>query len=383
MKRLLLLILIMMIITSFSAFSFGETQERYIVTLFEPLNSHVIDILNAHNAKVLQKFNVINGFVIQSNPYGLKNILKSLNIKNIEIDQEVSIEVKPNRPGKPPKDETPPDQTIEWGIDAINADDVWENYSGAGVRIAIVDTGIDLSHQDLIVQDGINFVRSAKTYNDDNGHGTHVAGIVAALNNEIGVVGVAPDSEIYAVKVLNKRGIGYLSDVVLGIEWSINNNMDIINMSLSSNSPSPALESILDIANTNGIITVAAAGNDASEINYPAAYENTICVGAIDIDSNIAYFSSFGSQMDVAAPGVNVFSTYKKNTYKSLSGTSMSAPHITGLAALYLQNNSSGNLNTFRDFLIDSSTDLSPEGWDVYSGYGLPDANALIEWYDL
>lgn len=379
MKRLLLFILILMIITSFSAFSFGETQERYIVTLSEPLNSHVIDILSAHNAKVLHKFNVINGFVIQANPYGLKGILKSLNIKSIEIDQEVSIEVKPVRPGKPPKDETPPDQTIEWGIDAINADEVWGSYSGTGVKIAIIDTGIDLSHQDLAVQGGANFVRSAKTYNDDNGHGTHVAGIVAALNNEIGVVGVAYNSNLYAVKVLNKRGVGYLSDVIRGIEWSIEKNMNIINMSLSSNSPSLALENILDAANANGIITVAAAGNDASEINYPAAYENTICVGAIDIDSNIAYFSSYGLQMDVAAPGVSVFSTYKSNTYKSLSGTSMSAPHIAGLAALYLQKNPLGDLYDFRDFLIDSSTDLGNPGHDVYYGYGLPDANALIE----
>jgi len=380
MKRLLSLILILIVVTSSIGFSLSDSQERYIVTLSEPINDHVMEVLRANNANVLAKFNIINGFVIQSNPAGLRNALKSLNVKSIEIDQVVSILGKPTNPGKPPKEEdTSPAQTIEWGIDTINADDVWGTYTGAGIKIAVIDTGIDLSHDDLFVSGGVNIIRSVQSYNDDNGHGTHVAGIISALNNEIGVVGVAPSAEIYAVKVLDRKGSGYLSNVILGIEWSIDNGMDIINMSLGTNLYSQSLDDALDVANYSGIITVAAAGNDASDIDYPGAYANTICVGAIDIELDIAYFSSFGPEMDVIAPGVNIYSTYKGDTYKSLSGTSMATPHIAGLAALYLQNNSSGNLDSFRSFLEGSSTDLGETDFDFFYGHGLPDANLLIE----
>lgn len=379
MKRLLSLIIIVIVITTSIGFSLSDSQERYIVTLSEPINSHVMEVLRTNNANVLLKFDIINGFVIQSNPMGLKNALKSLNIKSIELDQVVSIIGKPANPGKPIKDDTPPTQTIEWGIDTINANDVWVSYTGNGVKIAVVDTGIDSSHDDLVVSGGVNIIRSSKSYNDDNGHGTHVAGIISALNNDIGVVGVAPSSEIYAVKVLDRKGNGYLSNVILGIEWSVTNDMDIINMSLGTNLYSQSLNDALDIANANGIITVAAAGNDASDIDYPGAYANTICVGAIDENLIIAYFSSFGEEMDVVAPGVNIYSTYKGNTYKSLSGTSMATPHIAGLAALYLQYNSLGTLDSFRLFLEESSTDLGTEGFDFYYGHGLPDAKFLIE----
>lgn len=192
-------------------------------------------------------------------------------------------------------------------------------------------------------------------------------------------MGVAPLVDLYAVKVLSSSGSGYLSDVVRGIDWSISNHMDVINMSLGANSGSATLEQALISAEQTGIITVAAAGNDGTDVDFPGAYSSTIAVGAIDSLYNLAYFSSVGNEVDVVGPGVSIFSTYKGGTYKTLNGTSMATPHIAGLAALYKDKYPGADLNSFRNILKLISTDLGPIGFDPGYGYGLPNAVSLLQ----
>ena len=324
---------------------------------------------------LVEPFNIINGMVVHANERAILNITEGMGIASIEPDQVVYALAKPTKPVDPGV-QLP--QKIDWGIDKLNANDVWNSYRGNGIDVAVIDTGIDLDHPDLRVLPGVTYVLRTRSADDDNGHGTHVAGIIAALDNTIGVVGVAPMANLYPVKVLNSKGSGYLSDVVKGIEWAIGNQMDVINMSLGADSGSSAMETVLEAAEISGIITVAAAGNDGAAVDYPGAYDSTLAVGAVDVSLNLAYFSSIGPQVDIVGPGVNVYSTYKGGTYKALSGTSMATPHLAGLAALYKQMNPGADLTAFRQALAGSSMDLGTNGKDVQYGWGFPDARILI-----
>jgi subtilisin family serine protease len=250
------------------------------------------------------------------------------------------------------------------------------------VKVAVLDTGIDVKHPDLRVAGGASFVKGSKSYSDDNGHGTHVAGIIAALDNEIGVVGVAPGAELYAVKVLNKQGSGFISWVVAGIEWSISNEMQVISMSLGSTSDSTTLHDVITLAYSRGIVLVAAAGNSGpgeNTVEYPAKYGEVIAVGATDADDNVASWSSRGSELELAAPGVSIYSTYKGGTYATLSGTSMACPHVTGTVALILQKNPCLTPNEVRGILRGSAENLGSEGWDSTYRYGLVNAFEAVE----
>ena len=232
-----------------------------------------------------------------------------------------------------------PPQIIPWGVDRIDAEMVWSITTGAGINVAIVDTGIDVTHPDLSVKGGINTIAPRRSFSDDNGHGSHVAGTTAALNNTFGVVGVAPAANLYAVKVLNKRGVGFISDLIEGLEWSAANNMKVINMSLGLTTDVPAFHDAVQKIYALGITQVAATGNSGpatGTVTYPARYPEVIAVSAIDEYDDIAYFSSRGLEIDLAAPGVRILSTFPRRSYRLLSGTSMAAPHVTGTAALVL-----------------------------------------------
>lgn len=233
----------------------------------------------------------------------------------------------------------PQAQALPWGIKRIKANLAWPLSTGAKVKVAIVDTGIDRYHKDLKVVGGVNTVNHGKTFHDDNGHGTHVAGIVAALNNSLGVVGVAPKALLYGVKVLNKYGSGYLSDVIEGLQWCINHKMRVINMSLGTPFDYPSFYAAIVKVAQAGITMVAAAGNSGCSgdtVIYPAKYPQVIAVTAIAQNDSFAYFSSCGPSVDLTAPGVNIYSTYKGNSYAYMSGTSMATPHVTGTCALVL-----------------------------------------------
>jgi len=270
-------------------------------------------------------------------------------------------------------------QPIPWGIAKIRAPEVWvTGNKGTGIKVAIVDTGIDTTHLDLKVVGGATFVAGTSSYNDDNGHGTHCAGIVAALDNDIGVVGVAPEAALYAVKVLDRSGSGYLSDVIAGIEWCIKNGMQVVSMSFGSTSDSTSLHAECDKAYSANIVLMAAAGNSgpgANTIGYPAKYSSVIAVGATDSSDVVASWSSRGPELSVTAPGVNVYSTYKGGTYATLSGTSMACPHVAGTVALILAKAAHTPVEV-RGILQKTAVDLGPLGWDSTYGYGRIDAYA-------
>lgn len=273
-------------------------------------------------------------------------------------------------------------QVQNWGIPAINIPTSWANgYTGKGVKIAIIDSGISL-HDDLVISGGQSFVDYTTSYNDDNGHGTHVAGIIGSKDNLIGYKGVASDAELYAVKAFSSDGKAYLSDIFAGIDWSITNGMDIINMSLGAQVGSPAFRTILDTAYENGILFVAAAGNDGTgsgdTIDYPARYESVIAVGAVDQQKNLASFSSTGPSVELVAPGVGIHSTYLNGGYASLSGTSMAAPYVSGYLALLKQAYPTLTNVELRELLNEHTIDLGQIGRDPLYGNGLIQAIPML-----
>ncbi|MBI2326762.1 S8 family peptidase [Candidatus Curtissbacteria bacterium] len=236
---------------------------------------------------------------------------------------------------------SPSTQPVPWGVDRIDAEKVWTTSAADSIKVAVIDTGFDLDHPDLAanIKGGTNTINPAATAEDDNGHGSHVAGIIAAVNNSIGVVGVGHQVDLYAVKVLNRNGYGYVSDIIEGIEWSIANNMNIINMSLGTSSDIQSFHDAVIAAKAAGITVVAAAGNSGPGDNtviYPAKYAESIAVSAVDSTDGQPYWSSRGPEVDLAAPGVSIYSTYKGNGYTIMSGTSMASPHVAGSAALVL-----------------------------------------------
>lgn len=243
-------------------------------------------------------------------------------------------------------------QKIPTGVKRIGAYPT--GNTGANVIVALVDTGIDLTHPDLAanIVGNYNAINSLKTGKDDNGHGSHVAGTVAALDNEIGVLGVAPNAKLLAIKVLDASGSGYLSDVAEGIGEAVSRGAQVINMSLGY-ATKPAVdpvESAVNAAALEGVILVCAAGNSgpaSNTVNYPAKYPNCIAVAAwtdtdgtsadvSDSDESLASFSSRGPEVFIAAPGVSILSTWKGGGTKTISGTSMASPHVAGAVARLL-----------------------------------------------
>jgi len=269
--------------------------------------------------------------------------------------------------------------TIDWGIARIGADKVWTTGSGTGITIAIVDTGIQVNHPDLVnnIVQGYDFVNNDIDANDDNGHGTHVAGIAAASFNQAGVVGVSHSSKLLPIKVLNSQGYGYLSDVAKGVYYATDNGARVINLSLGSTTDSLVLKDAINYAASKGVLVIAAAGNDGgAPCSYPAAYSNAVCVVATDSKNLLASFSNIGGEL--AAPGVYNYSTYLGSTYRYLSGTSMATPHVTGTAALLLSICQSCTISEIRTVMRETAVDLGEVGQDILFGYGLVDLTSAV-----
>jgi len=266
-----------------------------------------------------------------------------------------------------------------WGVKRIGAGIVHDGGNkGTGINVAIIDTGIDKNHEDLTVAGGKSFVDYTDDFNDDDGHGTHVAGIVAALDNGIGVVGVAPAANLYALKALDSNGSGYVSDVAYAIQWATVNKIQVINMSLGG-PYSITLEAACLLAYyTDGLILVAAAGNSGNlpgrgdNVEYPAAYDSVIAVAATDQNDKRARWSSTGPDVELSAPGVAINSTLLGGGYGEKSGTSMASPHVAGVAALVWAVNTGWENDDVRNQLEITADDL---GESSLYGNGLVDAD--------
>lgn len=279
-------------------------------------------------------------------------------------------------------------QTImPWNITHINAPLVWQQTNGRQVRVAVLDTGIDAAHRDLMVDLTKSYTATGITgsaLSDVNGHGTHVAGIIAALDNETGVWGVAPAARLYSVKVLDDTGAGTVSDLIDGIQWAIQNGMQIVNISLGTKKESQALREAVEDAYDAGLLLIAAAGNGGNKpgqsdnIEYPAAYASVMAVGAVDRYDIRASFSATGAALDIVAPGVDIVSTWTGgNAYRSISGTSAAAPHVSGVAALIWAYNSTWNNRQVREQILATTRPVG-DGDPFRYGRGRVDAAAAI-----
>ena len=310
----------------------------------------------------------------------------------VRVDEDVEVFALQYREGNFRTEKiTQSSQSLPWGIDRIDAELVWPGGNTADpVKVGIIDTGISNNHPDLSanVKGGVNTINSRKSWNDDNGHGSHVAGIVAALNNTTGVVGVGPKADLYAIKVLNAAGSGYLSDVIEGIQWAVANRMQVVNMSLGTDSDIQSFHDAVIAAKNADVVVVAAAGNSGGSVIFPAAFPEAIAVSATDQNNIIASWSSRGPEVDLAAPGVSIYSTYKGTGYATLSGTSMAAPHVAGSAALVLNTpvgaydvnaNGKWDPDEVQKRLQDRAVDLGDTGFDGLYGWGLVNAYNAVQ----
>ena len=281
-------------------------------------------------------------------------------------------------------------QQPSWGYHHIKAPAALKlGYTGKGVKIAVIDSGINSRHPDLKVAGGASMIEGASAFTDGAGHGTHVAGVIAALNNSYGVVGAAPDAELYSVKVLSSQGAGTLQAVLDGIQWAIDQKMDIINLSLTTDSSMPQLQAILKKANDLGIVVVAAAGNietadnngtyiqGHADVLYPARYSSVIAVGSTDSNNRLSRFSYTGPSVELVAPGEGIYSTFSTiataghDDYKVSEGTSVSTPFVAAVFAQYMEAYPHLTNVQLRETVKRAVIDLGPKGKDRSFGNGL------------
>ncbi len=272
----------------------------------------------------------------------------------------------------------------QWNLPAIGTEKGWEITRGKEeVIIAVIDTGIDIQHPDLAgrLLEGHNILKDSPNPVDDNGHGTHVAGIIASkTNNGLGVAGMTWYNKIMPIKAMNADGYGTSFDVAQGIRWATDHGADVINLSLGNYKESKALAEAIDYAYEKDVVLVAASGNDnTNQISYPAAFDNVLSVAAVNANIRRADFSNYGDYIDVAAPGVDIASTYIDNQYASLSGTSMATPHVAALAGLIRSSQPELKNSEVMQIIKDTTDDVGRVGKDPYTGHGVINVSAALD----
>ncbi len=356
--------------------------DRILVKFHSFAPENIKDFIHqSHGGQVLDVIPEIDVHVVQISKNKIKDMLRAYRkqgwVEYVEPDYIAHAMFTPNDPSF----------GNQWGMTKIQAPEAWNITQGAStVKIAICDTGIDQNHEDLAgkIVANKNFTWNLSV-DDKYGHGTHVAGIAAAVtNNGKGVAGVGFNSSLMNVKVLGDNGSGYTSWIANGIIWAANNGAKVINLSLGSSSPSSTLENAVNTAWNKGAVVVAAAGNSGNSARlYPAAYANCIAVAATDQNDNKATFSNYGFDwVDVAAPGVSVFSTLPNHSnrigiknYGSLSGTSMATPHVSGVAALVWATSYGTSNQAVRDRIETTAECVGLVG-NICSGYQIERVNA-------
>lgn len=339
-----------------------------------------------------ERFGMLFGEVETSRLEALRN---DPGIAFVEVEEPTvlsSADLPPVAPTNASSMRTPADavaDVIPWGVSHINAPQSWASgLTGAGVKVGIIDSGIGPSN-DLVVAGGYDFTTqsSSPTALRDNvpscrAHGTHVAGTVAARQNGSGVVGVAPDVELYSLKVFehmvfqtNPEGTcaAWPSNQIAALDWAVDNGLRIVNLSIASSTALQAYQNAINDAYAAGVVVVAAAGNGLGNapITYPAAYDNVIAVGAVNQSNQQASFSNVGPQLWVMAPGVGIVSDSLGSQTMTRDGTSHAAPHVAGVAALHLQENPGWTANQVRTAIRTGAQNLGPAGRDNQTGWGL------------
>ena len=400
----------------------NDILTRVLIAFDKPIGPGEQALVRAHGGNIKYSYSIVNAIAATLPAGAIEGLSRNPHVASIDLDDTVF----------------PTDIELDnsWGVRRIGAGDVHASTTlnmnkGAGVKIGIIDSGINYNHPDLNAnyRGGYDFY-----YYDDNpmdvyGHGTHVAGTACAEDNDngsvspkLGVVGVAPECDLYSLRVLSDDGVGYWSDVIAAVQWStgavVNINglnvqgvkMDVINLSLGkARNPGSTVKAAFDNAEAQGVVIVAAAGNSGTpsgkgkNVIYPAKFASVIAVGATDSLDKRASFSSTGPEVELAAPGVAVYSMWNDNSsygdpqpvcrvllptpsdcYKYGSGTSMASPHVAGVAALVIAtgvvngNGVKGVADEVRKVMNDTAIDLSPAGRDSQYGYGLVSATAAV-----
>ncbi|HEU5120309.1 MAG TPA: S8 family serine peptidase [Candidatus Nitrosocosmicus sp.] len=382
--------------SSLTEYESGETIPGQYIVVLEKDSLNIREILievskkvNIEGSKVLQIYDrVLNGFAIKvPNERIIQAFEQSPFVDYVEKDKVVKTAA----------------QTLPKGVNRVDGDlSFTKSGNGEGTinaDIAILDTGIDTSHSDLNVYHQKTFVSGTSTANDDGGHGSHVAGIAAAKDNSIGVVGIAPGAKLWAIKVLDKNGSGALSTVIKGIDYirGYSSQIEVANLSLGCECKSTAFDTAINNAVNAGITFVVAAGNsgkDASAFS-PANNPNVIAVSAMGDsdgkcggtggstgygqDDSLASFSNYGQVVDMAAPGTKIYSTYKGNSYATMSGTSMASPHVAGAAALYKSQHPGASPSEVRNVLSDNGVTPSATCDGNGRGYFTGDKDSVRE----
>ncbi len=371
------LILAVLIVSILYIPPIAKAQEEPISIIAVFKGEPDVELFQQYGGQVIRVFKIIPGIHGLMKPSDIERLSQNSKIKYIQIDEKLNVL-----------------QEIQWNLQQIRAPDAWVIGGTYGhhskIQAAILDTGIDCTHPDLAAN--IAWTPSAdpgfpSACPDTTFHGTHVAGIVAALLNNAGVAGVAPEVTIYAILVC-PGGSCPISDIVQGIELAVqgpdgiegtDDDAEVMNMSFGGFGNYPAMEEAINNAYQRGVVSVASAGNagcpNGDSVAAPARYPTTIAVAATTIADNIASFSSCGPSVDVAAPGEEVLSTVPGGLYGTASGTSMAAPHVTGTVALMQTVRALANAplldpEEVRSILHETADDYPPPGFDIYAGYG-------------
>jgi subtilisin len=358
---------------------------RVIITFSQPPRAGQRTLIRELGGVVRRTYDLVPAVAAEVPPGALASLRTAPGVVVVEEDQPVYL--------------VDAELDDSWGVKRIGAGEVHPTNSGQGVRVAIVDTGIDYRHPDLNdnYAGGYDFVNEDTDPFDDYGHGTAVAGVVAAEDNGSGVVGVAPRARLYALKVLDNEGNGQISDIIAALQWAVAHDMDVVNMSLGFSNYSPSVATAVANAYQAGLVLVAAAGNSnpcpgspaTDNVLYPARLDEVIAVGATDQSDARACFSSTGPTVELAAPGQYVITTYPPDPkypdvyYRWFGGTSCASPHVAGAAALVLASgipdgNGNGRVNDdIRLWLQGTADDLGDPGRDSWYGFGLVDVRGL------
>lgn len=365
----------------------GETgaatsPDRPVIIVFKKKTGSMEKrLLSKHKGRMRHVYRLLNAFAVDLPEKEIARLRKDSRVKYIEDDRFISTidpELSAGATGS------------AWGITHIGCDLVHaQGVTGRGIKIAVIDTGIDYTHPQLASSyaGGYDFVfDDTDPYENWNSHGSHVAGIIAGSPLEGSeVFGGAPAASIYSLKVLDSSGFGWTSFVISALEWSVENRMNIVNLSISGQA-SQALQDACDAAYASGLLLVAAAGNTYSgTVRYPAAYDSVIAVSASDQNDLPAVFSPVGAQIELMAPGVSILSTGVNGGYTELSGTSQASPHVAAVAALMMSAgqidaNGDGVVNNqdIRMRLQESAIDLEGDGRDAVYGYGIVSATGAV-----
>ena len=386
MRKIAILVLTLLLLNAFVPILVAATPRNSVSVIVMFKQKADVNLIRSMGGKLKTVYKFKPALAARIPEYAIEHLKKNPQISYIVYDLPIE----------------PVGQTVPWGVERIGATAVHSSGNkGAGINVAVLDTGIDKDHPDLSYVWGYDFSGDNDPDPQDyDGHGTHVAGTIAALDNDIGVVGVAPEVNLYILKIFTDDGSGSYSDAVEAIEWCINtyydeiegNEIQVISMSWGSKVEygDPGIEPWINEAYSLGIVLVGAAGNEGNppgkgdNVIYPARYENVIAVAATDENDERAKWSSTGPAVELAAPGVNILSTYLDG-YAYASGTSMACPHVSGTVALLLNTPIDTNYDIdgdgawdpdeVRNKLHDTADDLGSAGKDEKYGYGLVDAD--------